>query len=203
MSELLLKDAVIFADENMLRNVKIYTKEGKEVDRATLSKELISFIEAQLADSEDNEIKNIIYTLLTPSLAEAILQVVEEKDRSLLVLGKTKEILTLGTVFGFVMYQYIRTHGLQLEAEERDMTDVEIEQMGRISDMRRAAIYSMFLGISYNRLLKTMLDNKDISEDDLEIMGYSAEEIEEIQSEEPLKTIPLPEGMEIKKPQAN
>jgi hypothetical protein len=148
--------------------VKLEDSEGDEVDLADIIDELVKYMKDKLDDEEGNQLTEKILPLMTQAVVSGLGRITDIRYTSILLSDPNiRMTLIYMMIISFIFYKMVQVKGLKINTLEEDVDDDEIDEIERKSEINRIINMSAMLGVDPKETIRKMIDNGDLTEDDL------------------------------------
>lgn len=188
---------LVTIDKNRKKKIRVtlVDKDGDEVPVKTLSKQLVSYIADQFKlnkdfdedeDTKPNYMINKIMPLVSQSLVAGLPELMGERHAYLtMAITTTRHSTIMMMMLAISMFKFIKDRDLKIKTEEEDVSDEEIEKMTKMSKITSTTTTGALMGMSPHEIVKHMLENGEIDEDELKELtgkdkhGFDADDEED------------------------
>lgn len=149
--------------------VELQDKDGDTVDLPDTIAELVSYINKQLKDENGNQFTDQIMPLMAQAMVSGLGRTLGIRTTAFyLAQPLTQRAFIEMMCISFLLLKFVQSKGLLLHTYEEEVTDEEIEAFERKSRANDVAVMGSFMGVDPKETLKAMLDEGQITADDLQ-----------------------------------
>ena len=166
--EEVFKMCFINKHKNTTVRVDLQDKDGDTVDLPDTIAELVAYIDKQLKDEDGNQFTDQIMPLMAQAMVSGLGRTLGIRTTAFyLAQPLTQRAFIEMMCVAFLLLKFVQKKGLLLHTYEEEVTDEEIETFERKSRANDAAVMGSFMGVDPKETLKNMLDQGQITTDDL------------------------------------
>jgi len=155
-------------------SVQLEDKDGDEVELADMLEQLVGYIKDKL-NQDSNQLLDEIMPLMSQTLVSGMGRMMGMNATAFFIANPdTRMALIYMMMISFTMYKLVQVKGLKINTIEEEVTDEEIDEIERKSRANTVATMSSMFGMDPREALEQMLENGDITQEDLQdMMGQS------------------------------
>ena len=148
--------------------IELKDKEGDVIELADIMEGLIGYIKDKLEDEEGSDFTQQIFPMMGQALVSGLGRMIGIRSTAFYLSNegiRTSMVQMMSA--GFLLLKYVQEHELMIHTYEEHVSIEEIESIERKSKASNIAIMGSLMGASPREILQKMVDEGQISEEDL------------------------------------